>query len=67
MILQRIRQLSLQQQQEVLDFSEFLLSRNVATAEVSGAFLAAAQDWIGCVEAPEDLATNPAYMEGFGG
>lgn len=67
LILQRIRQLSLWQQQEVLDFTEFLLTCNAATAEVSGSFLEAAQDWIGCVEAPEDLSTNPAHMEGFGG
>ncbi|MGF1576751.1 MAG: DUF2281 domain-containing protein [Cyanophyceae cyanobacterium] len=67
LILQRIRQLSLRHQQEVLDFAEFLLTRNVANAEVSGSFLEAAQDWIGCVEAPEDLSTNPAHMEGFGG
>jgi hypothetical protein len=25
-----------------------------------------ARDRIGCLEGPEDLATNPAHMEGFG-
>ncbi|RKZ82550.1 MAG: hypothetical protein DRR19_20485 [Candidatus Parabeggiatoa sp. nov. 1] len=25
-----------------------------------------AKDYIGCIEGPEDLSTNKAYMEGFG-
>ena len=32
----------------------------------SGSALEAARPWIGCVEGPGDLATNPKYMEGFG-
>jgi hypothetical protein len=31
-----------------------------------GSALEAARPWIGCVEGPGDLATNPKYMEGFG-
>jgi hypothetical protein len=31
-----------------------------------GSALEAALPWIGCVEGPGDLATNPKYMEGFG-
>jgi hypothetical protein len=31
-----------------------------------GSALDAAKPWIGCVEGPGDLATNPKYMEGFG-
>ena len=31
-----------------------------------GSALEAAGPWIGCVEGPGDLATNPKYMEGFG-
>ena len=32
----------------------------------SGSALEAARPWIGCVEGPGDLSTNPKYMEGFG-
>jgi hypothetical protein len=31
-----------------------------------GSALEAAKPWIGCVEGPGDLATNPKYMERFG-
>ncbi|MBI3465118.1 MAG: ribbon-helix-helix protein, CopG family [Planctomycetes bacterium] len=31
-----------------------------------GSMLEAALPWIGCVEGPGDLSTNPKYMEGFG-
>lgn len=31
-----------------------------------GSALEAAQPWIGCVEGPGDLSTNPKYLEGFG-
>ena len=31
-----------------------------------GSFLEAARKWIGCVEGPGDLSTNPKYMEDFG-
>jgi len=31
-----------------------------------GSALEAAMPWVGCVEGPGDLATNPKYMEGFG-
>jgi predicted transcriptional regulator len=27
---------------------------------------AAAGDWVGCVEGPRDLSTNPRHMDGFG-
>jgi hypothetical protein len=32
-----------------------------------GSALEAFGPWIGCVEGPGDLATNPKYMQGFGG
>jgi Ribbon-helix-helix protein, copG family len=32
----------------------------------AGSALEAAQPWLGCVEGPGDLTTNPKYMEGFG-
>ena len=31
-----------------------------------GSALEAARPWIGCVEGPGDLATNPRYLEGLG-
>jgi hypothetical protein len=31
-----------------------------------GSLREAAEPWIGCVEGPGDLATNPKYMEEFG-
>ncbi len=31
-----------------------------------GSALEAALPWVGCVEGPGDLATNPKYLEGFG-
>jgi hypothetical protein len=31
-----------------------------------GSALEAVQPWVGCVEGPGDLSTNPKYMEGFG-
>lgn len=31
-----------------------------------GSALEAARPWVGCVEGPGDLATNPKYIEGFG-
>ncbi len=31
-----------------------------------GSFLEAAWDFVGSIEGPPDLSTNPKYMEGFG-
>jgi hypothetical protein len=31
-----------------------------------GSALEAVAPWVGCVEGPGDLSTNPKYMEGFG-
>jgi hypothetical protein len=39
---------------------------NGARSGASGSALEAVKPWIGCVEGPGDLATNPKYMEGFG-
>ncbi|MGB3297741.1 MAG: DUF2281 domain-containing protein [Phormidesmis sp.] len=70
-ILQAIQGLSEEDQRQVLNFAEFLISkRQQAVAEESKAapqsFFEAAKDVIGTVEGPSDLATNPAYMEGYG-
>jgi Arc/MetJ-type ribon-helix-helix transcriptional regulator len=42
---------------------QFLNGERPVTA---GSLLEAVQPWIGCVEGPGDLSTNPKYMEGFG-
>ena len=63
-------------QQEVLDFAEFLKSKqkqatnqqpNQQPEQPGVSFLEAAKDYIGCLEggAP-DLSTNKAYMQGYG-
>jgi Ribbon-helix-helix protein, copG family len=39
---------------------------NGGPAPRPGSALEAALPWVGCVEGPGDLATNPKYMEGFG-
>ncbi len=58
-------------QQEVLDFVEFLQSKAEREQAMSSenselSFLEAAREFIGCVEGPGDLSTNPKYMEGYG-
>ncbi|MFB2880899.1 DUF2281 domain-containing protein [Floridanema aerugineum] len=32
----------------------------------SASFLTLAQKWVGCVDAPSDLATNKKYLNGYG-
>jgi hypothetical protein len=78
LVVDTLRTLPLEKQQEVLDFVEFLKARfssaSVVTAETTDpvleedrSFAEVAQKYIGCVEGgPEDLSTNPKYMEGFG-
>jgi hypothetical protein len=39
---------------------------NGAAAVPAGSLLEAVHPWIGCVEGPGDLSTNPKHMEGFG-
>jgi hypothetical protein len=75
-VMAALQTLSLTEQQEVLDFAEFLKSKQVRAAnqkineqsEQPGiSFLEAARDYVGCLEGgPPDLSTNKAYMEGFG-
>ena len=70
-VLEKLRTLPTDRQQQVLDFVEFLQikvggqkANPPEMPEVS--FLEAAHEFIGCVEGPGDLSTNPAYMEGYG-
>lgn len=68
----RLKMLPQEKQFLVLDFIEFLQtkanhqdkSRKNLQPEISA--LSAAGDLVGCVEGPEDLSTNPEYMQGFG-
>jgi hypothetical protein len=70
-VIEKLRVLPLDKQQEVLDFVEFLESRSNGHPPVTSRWkgmtaLEAAQRYAGTVEGPEDLSTNPKYMEGFG-
>jgi len=70
-VLEKLRMLPTNKQQEVLDFVEFLQTKAeseklVASIEPEISFLDAAREFIGCVEGLGDLSTNPKYMEGYG-
>ncbi|MGL5927158.1 DUF2281 domain-containing protein [Chroococcidiopsis sp.] len=71
-VLEKLKTLPIDKQQEVLDFVEFLQSKTPVKQSDSQedkpvlSALALAQKWVGCVEGPEDLSTNKKYMEGFG-
>ncbi|MEL6384728.1 MAG: hypothetical protein AAFQ89_20165 [Cyanobacteria bacterium J06626_18] len=68
------RALPSDKQHEVLDFVAFLRTRMEPAAttmppvfEPGISFAQAARQYIGCLDGgPEDLSTNPDYMEGFG-
>jgi len=72
-VMEALQTLSPSEQQEVLDFAEFLQSKrqkamdSSKSEDTSISFLEAAKKYIGCLEGrPPDLSTNKAYMEGFG-
>jgi hypothetical protein len=70
-VLEKLRTLPTNKQQEVLDFVEFLQTKAkseklIPSKESEISFLDAAREFIGCVEGPGDLSTNPKYMEGYG-
>jgi hypothetical protein len=63
--IEKLKTLSLPEQQEVLHFIEFLQSKASArlqatepTTEKPSSLLEAASKWIGSVEGPGDLSTN---------
>jgi len=71
-ILDRLKRLTPQQQQDVLDFIESLQfkarmrEREVEQEPISA--YEAAKEFAGCVDGgPDDLATNKKYLEGMGG
>lgn len=72
-IVEHLRLLPSDRQQQVLHFVEFLLAKEdrmdkhpVEGWQPGMSALDISRDLIGCVEGPEDLSTNPKYMEGFG-
>ncbi|WNZ49141.1 DUF2281 domain-containing protein [Leptolyngbya boryana CZ1] len=65
-VLEQLRTLPPEAQQEALDFVEFLASRQ-PKATHSATLLEAASDLIGAIpDLPPDLSTNPSYLQSFG-
>jgi uncharacterized UBP type Zn finger protein len=71
-IIDKVKILPPDKQQEALDFVEFLLAKmqkqglsNQPKKSVISA-LAMAKEYVGCVEAADDLSTNKDYMDGYG-
>jgi hypothetical protein len=72
-VVEKLKTLPPEKQQEVLDFVEFLQSRtdrkesNSQEVESVVSALTLAQKWAGCLEGgPPDLSTNKNYMDGYG-
>jgi Protein of unknown function (DUF2281) len=71
-VVEKLKTLSTDKQQEVLDFVEFLQSKargfdSEDRLDESVSFLEAAREFAGCLdEGPGDLATNKEYLEALG-
>ena len=70
-ILDKLQTLSTEQQQEVIDFIEFLQFKaqktEISEEEKPISFYEATKEYIGCVDGgPGDLATNKDYLRGIG-
>ncbi len=70
-ILQTVKTLSDQDQQQILDFVEFLQAKRqqpqkTAPETALKSFFEVAQATIGAGEGPGDLSTNPDYMRNYG-
>ena len=70
-ILQTVEALPIEDQQQVLDFVEFIWTKRqkASTTEpetTPRSFFQVAQASIGVGEGPGDLSTNPDYMQGYG-
>ena len=73
-VVQGIEGLPEAERRQILDFVEFLIAKhqqaNVRSLRNEGeepkSFAEVARASIGAVKGPGDLATNPAYMEGYG-
>ncbi|MFB2839150.1 DUF2281 domain-containing protein [Floridanema evergladense] len=69
LMIDEFKKLSTNQQQEVIDFIQFLQYKSQKDAKETQPISAyeAAQQWAGCVDSGlGDLSTNNAYLEGFG-
>lgn len=71
-IAQKVKTLATEQQQQVLDFVDFLHSRTSKTEsfhqkEDELSFLDATKEFAGCLDGePSDLSTNKKYLEDLG-
>ena len=70
-ILQTVEALPIEDQQQVLDFVEFIWAKRqkASTTELETtprSFFEVAQASIGVGERPGYLSTNPEYMQGYG-
>jgi hypothetical protein len=71
-VVEKLKTLPPEKQQEVLDFVEFLQTKTFQSevksqdGESPVSVLTRAQQYIGCVEGPGDLSTNKKYMDGYG-
>jgi Protein of unknown function (DUF2281) len=71
-IIDKVRILPPDKQQETLDFVEFLLAKmqkqELSAQEIKPGVsaLTLVQEYVGCVEAASDLSTNKDYMDGYG-
>ncbi|MCC5606432.1 DUF2281 domain-containing protein [Nostoc sp. CHAB 5834] len=71
-IINKVRILPPDKQQEALDFVEFLLAKiqkqELSAQEIKSGVsaLTLAQEYIGCVEAASDLSTNKNYIDAYG-
>lgn len=72
-IVEKLRTLPLEKQQEALDFVEFLQAKtskkefSEQEQKAGMSALTLAQNWAGCLEGePSDLSTNKNYMDGYG-
>ncbi|MFB2935775.1 hypothetical protein ACE1B6_11030 [Aerosakkonemataceae cyanobacterium BLCC-F154] len=69
LMIDEFKKLSIDQQQEVINFMQFLQFKSQKDAAETRPISAyeAAQQWAGCVDSGlGDLSTNKAYLEGFG-
>ncbi|MFB2880800.1 DUF2281 domain-containing protein [Floridanema aerugineum] len=69
LMIDEFKKLSSNQQQEVIDFIQFLQYKSQNNAKEIQPISAyeVAQQWAGCIDSGlGDLSTNKAYLEGFG-
>ena len=71
MIIEKLHALTPQQQQEIINFIEFLQFKaqktEISEKEKPISFSEAAEEYIGCVDGgPGDLASNKDYLRGIG-